>query len=463
LAELPEEGMAVVMTTPYLEEISHCQRVALLFEGEILMQGDPKRLYQSSGLRAVDFWPKHFLPALQYLETNPKVETYSVRGHAIHLVCSRETSPETGILRSLEQAGIVLDHYQTTEVDIEDLFYLQLQHPQDARVEVLKQGASLQEPAQDFRGEVVVSSENLEKSFRGLQAVKPANFQIQKGEIFGLIGSNGAGKTTLLRMICGLLPPDGGGVKIWGFDPIRDSAQIQSRIGYMSQAFSLYRQLTVRENLGFYGGVYSLEPDYLRERISWILQITGLKDFADRRVGELAQALRQRLALACTLIHDPELIFLDEPTSGVDPVTRRYLWHWISMLAARGCTVVVTTHYMTEAEQCHRVMLMHQGEVLALGRPEEICSAENKKRALFELECQPLKPAIELCQTYPDVHAVVPFGNFLHILTSRERIPVRALARDLLQRGIQLKSLSPIPYSIEDVFVEEISNRETPG
>ena len=229
----------------------------------------------------------------------------------------------------------------------------------------------------------VIRVEGIRKSFKEVEAVKEVSFAVRQGEIFGLIGSNGAGKTTTIRMLCGLIAPDEGAVSLLGEDPHRRREEIGRKIGYMSQKFSLYEDLTAFENILFYGGIYSLPPDVLKKRGEWILQITGLEGQKDRLVREFPTGWRQRLALGCTLVHDPSVLFLDEPTSGVDPVTRRYFWRWIASLAGQGRTMIVTTHSMTEAAECHRLLMMHEGTVLALGAPGEICPAGRPLEDVF--------------------------------------------------------------------------------
>lgn len=256
--------------------------------------------------------------------------------------------------------------------DIEDLFYRRLKETTDRRGETAELDLEWVRSREEGVNSLM-QADGIRKSFGKVEALKETSFAIRPGEIFGLIGSNGAGKTTLIRMLCGLLAPDTGRIAVFGKNPFDRKDLLQERIGYMSQLFSLYQDLTVRENLRFYGGLYSLPSDLLKERIEWLCRITGMEGQKDRLVGELPTGWRQRLALGCVLLHDPSIIFLDEPTSGVDPVTRRYFWRWIRFLAGRGRTVIVSTHYMTEAEQCHRLMLMHQGEVLALGAPGELC------------------------------------------------------------------------------------------
>lgn len=217
-----------------------------------------------------------------------------------------------------------------------------------------------------------VYTEDLSKSFGHFQAVKNLNLAVDYGEIFGFLGANGAGKTTAIRMLCGLLLPTSGSGRVAGFDILRESEKIKQNIGYMSQKFSLYNDLTIAENIEFYGGVYGLKRTHLKRKQKELLQEVGLSASADRLTRDLPLGYKQRLALGCALLHDPRIIFLDEPTAGVDPEARRHFWDLIYELADQGKTVFVTTHYMDEAEYCNRVSIMHQGEIIALDSPRAL-------------------------------------------------------------------------------------------
>jgi len=218
----------------------------------------------------------------------------------------------------------------------------------------------------------IVSVIDLEKRFGPFVAVDRVSFHVRKGEIFGLLGPNGAGKSTTIRMLCGIIAPSGGAGHVAGFDIFKQSENIKQAIGYMSQRFSLYQDLTALENIRFYLGIYSVPKKHWPERMDWVLEMTRLRQFQNRLTGELPPGLRQRLALGCALLHRPDIIFLDEPTSGVDPITRRHFWEFISKLAADGITAFVTTHYMDEAQHCHRVVMINEGRIVVSGPPAQI-------------------------------------------------------------------------------------------
>jgi ABC-2 type transport system ATP-binding protein len=217
-----------------------------------------------------------------------------------------------------------------------------------------------------------VSVTNLEKRFGQFVAVNKISFSVKKGEIFGFLGPNGSGKSTTIRMLCGIITPTSGEGTVAGFDILRQSEDIKQSIGYMSQKFSLYEDMTPFENIRFYLGVYNVSPDQWEERIAWTLDMARLQDVSTRLTRELPPGWRQRLALGCALLHRPEILFLDEPTSGVDPITRRHFWSFISRLAGEGMTVFVTTHYMDEALNCERLVMINEGKIVAIGSPHEI-------------------------------------------------------------------------------------------
>jgi ABC-2 type transport system ATP-binding protein len=394
---------------------------------------------------------------VDYLEDHVPHETYRVRGDTVHVIYHPHQFNLQSLKDSLSEEGIEIHHMGASKVEMEDLFYLHLK----------SFTASSQEEKSNFRMEWVwpkdsphsarvVEAMGIRKGFGKVEAVKNSSFWVRPGEIFGIIGSNGAGKTTTLKMLGGLTKPDAGSISLLGQDPMERKEEIQTQLGYMSQHFSLYQDLTVSENLDFYGSIYSVPPTTLKKNIEWILHTTDLDGQRHQKVKELPTGWRQRLALGCTLVHDPRVIFLDEPTSGVDPVTRRYFWHWINFLAHQGRTVVVTTHDMTEAEQCHRVMLLHQGSILALGVPFEICEEEGRGKCLIDLEGSPSKHSIALLQGMRGLRSINPFGTHLHLSFDKSDWNEDRLKNFLQDSGVCYHHWKAISYSIEDVFVERI-------
>ncbi len=300
-----------------------------------------------------------------------------------------------------------------------------------------------------------VEVSGLTKLFRDFTAVDRISFAVQRGEVFGFLGPNGAGKTTTIKMLCGLLLPSSGWGRVAGYDIVLEPEQIRARIGYMSQRFSLYQDLTVEENLDFYGTIYGLESKRLKERKEFILRMAGLLGKERTFTSALAGGWKQRLALGCAIMHQPEILFLDEPTAGVDPGSRRIFWEFICQLSREGVTVFVTTHYMDEAEHCDRLAFIHQGRLVALGGPQELKSREMKGR-LLELDCGDAIRALDLVAATEGVSEVALFANTLHLIVNSLEEAGPKIQEVLKKKGIAINSLKPIPPSLEDIFVSLI-------
>jgi ABC-2 type transport system ATP-binding protein len=301
--------------------------------------------------------------------------------------------------------------------------------------------------------ETSIQVKSLTKRFGSFTAVDNVTFNVTKGEIFGFLGANGAGKTTVIRMLCGLLNPTSGTALVGGFDVIRQPEQVKKVIGYMSQRFSLYEDLTVIENLKFFGGVYGLSTARRNERIGWALEMAGLKGREQSLTSELAGGWRQRLALGCAILHEPRIIFLDEPTSGVDPVSRRSFWELINRLAGAGTTVFVTTHYLDEAEYCNRIMLIHNGRLIAGGSPQEL-KTQGFETPVLEVECDRLIEALEILQKEPWAIETIVFGPNLHVRVKQETEGEQQIRQVLGSKGILVSKVSKIMPSLQDVFIE---------
>jgi ABC-2 type transport system ATP-binding protein len=306
--------------------------------------------------------------------------------------------------------------------------------------------------------DIMVSATELTRTFGKFVAVDRVSFEVAPGEIFGFLGSNGAGKTTVIRMLCGLLKPTSGSGTVAGFDIATQSAKIKSRIGYMSQKFSLYGELTVDENLRFWAGTQRVWGRQFEERREWAFEMTGVGSRSDALVADLPGGFRQRLALSCALLHRPPVVFLDEPTGGVDPEARRRFWDLIDDLSAEGVTVFVTTHYMDEAERCHRVALMHAGRLLALDTVAEL-----KKifapGSVLEIECHDAVHALDDIEGLPEVIDVAFFGNQLHAVVTAPEV-AQTLQHLLETRGFGPVEVRPVPPSLEDVFIRSIREAE---
>jgi ABC-2 type transport system ATP-binding protein len=298
--------------------------------------------------------------------------------------------------------------------------------------------------------------ENLVKRFGNFVAVNQVSFQIERGEIMGFLGPNGAGKSTVIRILCGLLRASAGRALVAGIDVARNPEGVREHIGYMSQKFSLYRDLTVEENLRFFGGIYRVPASELPERMQFAIDMAGLAGRERALVATLAGGWQQRLALGCAIMHRPPILFLDEPTSGVEPASRRRFWDLIHALAADGVTVLVSTHYMDEAEYCHRAALINQGRLIAIGSPAELKRSALGGKLLL-IECDALGAALAALQTAPGVKDCSAFGNALHALVIDAEQSQRELPGFLAARGIRVGRIAPVPPSLEDVFVQLIA------
>jgi ABC-2 type transport system ATP-binding protein len=294
--------------------------------------------------------------------------------------------------------------------------------------------------------------EDLVKRFGDFVAVNHISLETREGEIFGFLGPNGAGKSTTIRMLCGLLTPTSGRAIVAGYDVAREPESVRQNIGYMSQKFSLYNDLKVVENLRLFAGLYSVPAEKLKERMDWALDMANLKGQENLIVATLPGGWKQRLALGCAVLHKPPIIFLDEPTSGVDPISRRQFWDLIHNMAGEGVTVFVTTHYMEEAEYCNRLALIFRGRMVALGTPSEL-KQKSMKGELLLVECTPLGPAVEVLQSAPMVMDAAVFGNALHLVVEQAEAATPEVKKYLAEHGVTVRRIEKIRPSLEDVFV----------
>ncbi len=376
-----QQGMTVLLSTAYLDEAERCAEVVLLHEGQVLGSGPPESF--SAGLRGRTYAvraPADRKRAVQEaLAGSPGVVDAVIQGGHVRVVMEGESPP------ALERISDVAGGLSSEPVPprFEDGFVATLR----GRGGSPHRGRSVT-PAPGSRDrpgdEPIIQVDRLQRRFGDFYAVKDISFHVDRGEVFGLLGANGAGKSTTFRMLCGLLPPSGGALRVAGVDLRHAAAAARARIGYMSQKFSLYGNLSVYENLRFFSSTYGLGGRHRVERTDWALEQFSLSPVRDAPSADLSLGYKQRLALACSLMHEPEILFLDEPTSGVDPLARREFWARINTLAEDGVTVLVTTHFMEEAEYCDRLAIMAAGEILALGTPEAI-----KERARSEEQPAP--------------------------------------------------------------------------
>jgi ABC-2 type transport system ATP-binding protein len=300
---------------------------------------------------------------------------------------------------------------------------------------------------------IAVEARELSKIYGQLVAVDKLSLDIEQGEVFAFLGPNGSGKTTTIRMLCGIITPTSGHGRVLGYDIGTQGEAIKARIGYMSQRFALYEDLSVRENLNFYAGLYQVDRGQRAERVPELIAMAGLVGRENQLAGQLSGGWKQRLALGCAIVHKPPLLFLDEPTAGVDPVSRRSFWTLIYGLARGGVTIFLTTHYIDEAEHADRVALMLNGRVVALAPPRELRET-GLSGTLLEVECEPAIGALELLPTLPGVREVTLYGTLLHVLV--DGLTADSLAALSREKGLRVASVREIKPSLEDVFVSRI-------
>jgi ABC-2 type transport system ATP-binding protein len=301
----------------------------------------------------------------------------------------------------------------------------------------------------------VIAVERATKRFAAATAVRDVSFDVAAGELFGLIGADGAGKTTTVRLAAGLLGPDEGRVRVFGRDPARDRRDVTSRVGYFSQRFTLYGDLSVDENIAFFAEIHGV-VDYPGRR-DRLLELTGLTPFRRRQADQLSGGMKQKLALACTLVHEPDLILLDEPTTGVDPVSRREFWKLLSTFRSRGITILVTTPYLDEAERCSRVGLLHDGRLLALDTPARL--RERQTAPVVEVLAEPQRLALESLEAVPWIARIDRFGERAHVrlASGAPADPLPAMAAAIERAGARTLGLRPIPTTLEDVFIDRLA------
>jgi len=392
-SQVDQLGMSVLVSTAYLDEAERCSRVVLLHDGRIIGSGKPGDFSAKMAGRVFLLNPARKEKRILQLRLSqkPQVVDALIQGDRIRLVMSEQLEPD--------QVGSSLslpDQIEITPVEprFEDAFIYLLRQKGDTATEVREAenqgediGLGIHKPVQGSRTDVVIDVQRLTKRFGEFYAVREITFQVRRGEIFGLLGANGAGKSTTFRMLCGLLPPTSGKLLVAGCDMLTAGPAAKKMIGYMAQKFSLYEDLTSRENLEFFSHAYGLSGRVRQEKIAWAMDAFGLEKVAGVRSRNLPLGFKQRLSLAAALMHEPDVLFLDEPTSGVDPVTRREFWRHINVLAEAKVTIMVTTHFLEEAEYCDRLVIMADGTILDQGTPDEVrrrCSTEENPSPTME-------------------------------------------------------------------------------
>jgi ABC-2 type transport system ATP-binding protein len=463
LVHLAVDGLTILVATPYLDEAERCHRVALMHEGVIHQTGTPDELRRGLGATRLEVRTPQ-LGRAEYLlseVSGPDQELLDVQrfGDRLDVIVREPERAESLIAGRLAEAAIAVEEIRAEEPLLENIFVAELRHL----------GLQVQRPAfpgrhahQDLIGRVAIGAAGLGKDFGTFRAVHDVNLQVRYGEVYGLLGANGAGKTTTIKMLCGLLDPTHGSAQLAGVQGNLRSPAVKRRVGYMSQKFSLYDDLPVDENLVFFAGVYDVPEDERAEKIEWVLKLADLQDRSNQLVGSLPGGWKQRVAFGAAIMHEPEVLFLDEPTSGVDPLARRTFWNLINRLADAGTAILVTTHYLEEAEQCNRIGMMVAGELVAEGSPTGIKQAQEGHLLEFYVDRPQL--ALDSLKTSMDRWRVSLFGDRLHVISSHDaQRGIADVTARLQAEGITVRRAREVRFSLEDVFISIVEQARARG
>jgi len=462
LYRLVRQEVAILVTTAYLDEAERCNRVGLLDRGRILAQGTPDEVKQLLPGTILTVRTSEGRRAARLLRSSPGCKSANLFGDTVHVLTGDPDQARSTIYRVLHEAAVTIDDIRQQAASIEDVFVSELQ---DETGSARLGGGEIHSREQSDTSAPVrarpdaVNVDNLTRRFGTFTAVNRVSFSVPRGQIFGFLGPNGAGKSTCIRMLCGLLAPSGGTGSVAGFDITRQAEQIKKNIGYMSQKFSLYDDLTVEENIDFYGGIYGLGAEELTLRKSWAVEMAGLNQHRSSLTAILSGGWKQRLAMACAVLHRPPIVFLDEPTSGADPLSRRRFWDLIYSMAEQGVTIFVTTHYMEEAEYCERLALIYNGRIIAMGTPRDLKTGVMKD-TILDIRCPRPQDIMDRLAGLPEVREIALFGAGLHAVVDHTKRAETAIRNECTNAGHRLEGLEQVIPDMEDVFVSLIEAEE---
>lgn len=450
LAKLSREGMTMVVATPYLDEAERCHRVALMHDGEIHQVGTPAAIRTGLGLERLQVRSANLGQAEDVLNAVAEIADVQRFGDRLDVMVRNAETGTAAVTKTLSESAIAVTEIKPASPTLENAFVATLRHlGGELRTPPFPQRRQFRQRPKDA---IAIGARHLFKRFGKFNAVKDINIEIKYGEIYGLLGANGAGKTTTIKMLCGLIGASSGEMELAGERGRLRSSFVRQRIGYMSQKFSLYDDLTIEENLDFFAGVYQVPLEEREEKKRWVLEVSGLEGRGDLMTGSLPGGWKQRVAFGASVMHEPSVLFLDEPTSGVDPLARRAFWKMINSFADRGVAVLITTHYLEEAEQCNRLGFMVAGELVAEGTPSSVKAAQGGH--LLELITNQPQEAAELLKRDREPWRVSLFGDRLHVIVDDAvESGIRGVREQLHPAGIQVLRAYEEPYSLEDVFI----------
>ncbi|MEH2410137.1 ATP-binding cassette domain-containing protein [Nostoc sp.] len=451
LAQLSAEGMTIVVATPYLDEAERCHRVALMYGGQIHEIGTPAELRANLGLHRLEVRTANLQATEEILSQNIETNIVDVQsfGDRLDVLVKNINSGEIQVRELLQQHQLPSPTIEHGEPTLENVFVTRLR--QQGSVPQFFPFPRSRKRGQSQTKGVAIYAHNLSRIFGKFQAVKDVNVEVRYGEIFGLLGANGAGKTTTIKMLCGLLEASGGEISLGGETGNLRSADLRRRIGYMSQKFTLYDDLTILQNLEFYSGVYGVPRKLRREKIDWVIATCGLEGQANMITGQLPGGWKQRVAFGACVMHEPDILFLDEPTSGVDPLARRQFWKLINDFARNGTAILVTTHYLEEAEQCNRMSFMVAGETVTEGSPSSVKASQPGQ--LIEIIVNQNQAASQILKQHFESWRVSIFADSLHVVLDHPEQEINQVTQLLEANQITINSLRPIPFSLEDAFI----------